>query len=133
MSYKKLIIASFLILTGIILGAIGAHSLKSMGVKPELLDSFETGVRYQLFTGLALFALGLNCTRIPFKHKSFVWLNLIGVALFSGCIYLYTLHEFAPFLKSFVMVVPIGGVCMIIAWLIFMIQLIRHHKSPKSV
>ena len=39
----------------VLLGAFGAHALKSV-LSPEKLQSFETGVRYQLIHALALIA-----------------------------------------------------------------------------
>jgi uncharacterized membrane protein YgdD (TMEM256/DUF423 family) len=40
-------------LTGVLLGAFGAHAIRSK-VPPERIASFETGVRYQLWLALAL-------------------------------------------------------------------------------
>jgi uncharacterized membrane protein YgdD (TMEM256/DUF423 family) len=47
--YRKfLATASILGLISVILGAFGAHSLKSR-LEPEQLQIFETGVRYQMY------------------------------------------------------------------------------------
>ena len=43
-------------LVAVILGAFGAHALKAI-LSPEKLQSFETGVRYQLFHAIALILL----------------------------------------------------------------------------
>jgi uncharacterized membrane protein YgdD (TMEM256/DUF423 family) len=51
--------AIFFICSAIILGAFGAHALKSI-LSADKLASFETGVRYQMFSGLALLILGLS-------------------------------------------------------------------------
>lgn len=42
----------------VLLGAFGAHALKSV-LTPEKLVSYETGVRYQLIHALALIALSI--------------------------------------------------------------------------
>ena len=44
--------------TGIALGALGAHALKQV-LDTAQLQSFETGVRYQIFHALFLLILGI--------------------------------------------------------------------------
>ena len=51
--FKNLIIASFLGLGAIVLGAFGAHALKEI-LSIEELSSFETGVRYQMYHAIVL-------------------------------------------------------------------------------
>jgi uncharacterized membrane protein YgdD (TMEM256/DUF423 family) len=46
------------------LGAFGAHALKAR-LSPELLATFEVGVRYQMYHALALLAVGWAATRWP--------------------------------------------------------------------
>ena len=53
--------------TGVALGAFGAHGLKQVigdwytdaSVASTRLENWETGVRYQMFHGLALLLIGL--------------------------------------------------------------------------
>lgn len=127
MSKPILIIASFTICTAIILGAMAAHGLESV-LSAELIESFEKGVRYQFYAGFSLLILGAIKDKLAFSLRWFTWLTISGVKLFSGCIYLYCFHEQVPALKPFVYVVPIGGLLMITAWVVFMIQLIRFQK-----
>ena len=42
-------------LLGVLFGAFGSHALRSR-LTPERVATFETGVRYQLWHALALFA-----------------------------------------------------------------------------
>ena len=58
MSQLFLIVAAILGGTGVILGAFAAHGLKSK-LSENLLSAFETGVTYQFYHALALFALAL--------------------------------------------------------------------------
>lgn len=123
---RQLVIASvLLILTAIILGAFGAHALEKL-VSPEKLSSYETGVRYQVYTGIALLAIGLQADRFAFSLKGFMLLQLIGVLFFSGSIYLLSLQEpLGMSLKFLGPVTPLGGSLMIAGWVVILVQLLR--------
>jgi uncharacterized membrane protein YgdD (TMEM256/DUF423 family) len=124
MSKNIVITGGIFILFGIILGAMAAHAMEKV-ISAPLIETFEKGVKYQFYVGLGLLTIGFNAKQIPFKLNAFYLFNLIGVILFSGCIYLYAIHEIVPNFKPAVMIVPIGGVSMIIGWLIFVVQIIR--------
>ena len=90
MERKIIATAAFLGLTAIILGAFGAHALKNY-LTPEQLISFETGVKYQMYHALFLLFLGLSAVFLTDKTKKLMyWLVVLGVAFFSGSIYLLT-------------------------------------------
>ena len=63
MNKQIAIVSVLLIALGIILGAFGAHGLKQV-VSPEKVASFEVGVRYQIYHGIALLILSLNASKI---------------------------------------------------------------------
>lgn len=124
MDKKSIIIAALFILTAIILGAFGAHALKEL-ISENKLISYETGVRYQMFMGIALLAISLwNQSRI-----NLIWFNrllVIGTLFFSVSIYVLALEEvFGLELKFLGPVTPIGGMLMIIAWILFVIKIVR--------
>ena len=48
-------LGSGLSLLGVVFGAFGAHALKSK-LSPEMLETFEVGVRYQMYHSLGLIA-----------------------------------------------------------------------------
>lgn len=125
MSKKIVLTGAIFITLAIIFGAMAAHALEKW-IGPDLITTFEKGVKYQFYVGLGLLAFGLNADKINFSLKLFYLLNLIGVILFSGGIYTYVFHELAPALKPAVHIVPFGGSCMIIGWIVIIIQLIRH-------
>ena len=113
---------------GIILGAFGAHMLKKI-LSLEQLDTFETGVRYQCYHALALFAMGSSgmfTTNKWYRWAARCW--IAGVILFSGSLYLMvflkTLH-----LQHFISIVgpitPIGGALLIGGWLLVVIGSLR--------
>lgn len=114
-----------LIFLAIVLGAFGAHALKEL-VTLEKLNSFETGVRYQMFGGLALLILGLNADRFSFSLRPFFRLNLIGILLFSLSIYLLALQEVIGVSLRFLgPVTPLGGLLLIVSWALLFFQLFR--------
>lgn len=103
-------------LLAIVLGAFGAHALKKV-LTPEKLNSFEVGVRYQIYSALFLLLLGFNGN---FEQLSYQWsfyLVSIGTILFSVSIYLLALAEYLK--KNFKFlgpVTPLGGLLMILGW-----------------
>ena len=61
MNIKFVITGVLLIVIGIVLGAFGAHGLKVKLVNfPEKLESFETGLKYQMYSGFTFLIIGLN-------------------------------------------------------------------------
>lgn len=83
----SLVAGTLFALLSVIIGAFGAHLLKTI-FTPEILQSFETGVRYQFYHGLALLLAGLIAKEHPMYAKTIFLLFTIGIALFSGSIYL---------------------------------------------
>jgi uncharacterized membrane protein YgdD (TMEM256/DUF423 family) len=115
---KKIVVtASILAALSIVFGAFGAHGLRSV-INAESLNSFETGVRYQMYHALALLVLGLAGT-IPIAIRKWVFnFFLFGIILFSGSIYLLSIRELLPFEVTFLgPVTPFGGLLFILGWL----------------
>ena len=106
-----LVAAASLMATGVALGAFGAHALDGLvqdGTLPAArLDTFETGVRYQLIHGLGLFAIAALV-----RDRRPGWLLLAGTVVFAGSLYLLVLTD-TPWLGA---VAPIGGAAMIAGW-----------------
>ncbi len=94
-------------------GAFGAHGLKSR-LSPEMLATFEVGVRYQMYHAFALIVAAWAQTRWP---SSFVaasgWFFVIGTVLFSGSLYLLSLTG-ARWLGA---ITPLGGLAFLAGWL----------------
>lgn len=109
----------------VVLGAFGAHSLKSM-ILPDALVTFETGVRYQMYHALALIAIGLTSAVSVKLQKNITIFFVTGILLFSGSIYLLSLKEVLPFDPTIIaFVTPIGGMFFIIGWLYFLVQMFK--------
>lgn len=101
----------------ICLGAFGAHLLKKY-MSAELLISFETGVKYQMYHAILLIVLSqlLNFD-INFSNYA-VTLIIIGVILFSFSIYGLCLSAtFGTKIKILGPITPLGGLCLITGWL----------------
>ena len=114
---KKIIkTAAILGFIAIAFGAFGAHSLKKMVGVLEL-NTFETGVRYQMYHALFLLFIGTT-NKISESVKKVIYLTtLSGILLFSGSLYLLALNNFLPFnFKPFGFVTPIGGLLFLTAW-----------------
>lgn len=100
-------------LLGVALGAFAAHALKAR-LSPELLVTFEIGVRYQLVHALALLAVAWAHTRWPGQRVNAAgWLFIIGTLLFSGSLYALSLTG----VRGLGIVTPIGGIALLAGWL----------------
>ncbi|WP_242084102.1 DUF423 domain-containing protein [Aestuariivivens sediminis] len=123
MNRKILIVAGIMGLTGVIIGALGAHALKEL-ISVEAQQSFETGVRYQMYHALFLLFVG-HSEAISFKSKkSILYLVLSGVLLFSGSIYALATNTLTLFnFKSIAFITPLGGLLLILGWLVLIINL----------
>lgn len=123
-----LAVAAFLGFTGIILGAFGAHGLKKM-VDEAGVDSFQTGVTYQIYHALFLLFVGIAPLSLAQKKRIFL-ITILGVLCFSGSIYalIWAKSCQSDALKSIWFVTPLGGVLLIVAWLLSFIYFLQAKK-----
>ncbi len=113
------------ILLGIILGAFGAHALKER-ISSERLVSFETGVRYQMYHGLALLALAAFNEKWQLQLRWSYRLILLGTVLFSFSIYGLALQELTGWSLRFLgPITPLGGLLLIAAWSMIMLRVFK--------
>ncbi len=120
--YKNLTITSVLGITAVILGAFGAHALKTK-LSPEAIQSFETAVRYQFLHVLLLLFVNTYNEFSSKQKNSVSWFLIAGILLFSGSIYaIYLLGVPA---KSIWFVTPLGGVLLIVGWGLMSYQFIK--------
>lgn len=120
-----LITAAVFGIIAIALGAFGAHGLKQL-ISVEAQQTFETGVRYQMYHALMLLFVGTT-TLIKEKSKSIIYyLVVIGVVFFSGSIYgLATMDVTNIDFKSIGFITPIGGLLLIISWVLMLINFLK--------
>ena len=109
-----LAIASFMMALSVSFGAFGAHALKTI-LNEYMLEVYKTGVQYQFYNTLGLFAASFIYSLKPDSKKIYVslWLILFGMSIFSFSLYALTLLSM-PILGA---ITPIGGSLLIIGWL----------------
>jgi len=106
---------------GVALGAFGAHALRER-LSPGDLEIFETGVRYQMYHALALFAAAWVASRWPGPGAVAAgWLFVAGMLVFSGSLYLLVLTG-ARWLGA---ITPLGGTALLAGWLSLAWALLR--------
>jgi uncharacterized membrane protein YgdD (TMEM256/DUF423 family) len=102
-------------------GAFGAHTLRDH-ISADLLATFETGVRYQMYHALALLAVAWAATRWTNSLTSVAgWLFVAGTLIFSGSLYALSLTG-ARWLGA---ITPLGGVAFISGWLCLALAALR--------
>jgi uncharacterized membrane protein YgdD (TMEM256/DUF423 family) len=95
---------------GVLLGAFGAHGLRTR-LSAEMLAVFETGVRYQMYHALALalvavLAVKLSGSSLPVWAG---WLFIAGIVVFSGSLYVLAITG----QRWIGAITPIGGVAFV--------------------
>lgn len=120
-----LILAAISGLLAVVLGAFGAHVIKT-AVAPNVLEIYETGIRYQFYHTFALLAVGILFAWFPGKAlQTSGLLFVIGMVLFSGSLYLITYLESAgkAISPGVGVITPIGGLFLIGGWIALLIAL----------
>ena len=124
---KKIFIAATLLgLLGVVLGAFAAHGLRSV-LTDSALESFQTGVRYQMYHAFFLFFIGLNSHLSALQKKYIFSLTLAGIFLFSVSIYLLATNALTSIDFTFLgPITPIGGLFLISAWGFLLYGFVKH-------
>jgi uncharacterized membrane protein YgdD (TMEM256/DUF423 family) len=115
-SRHVLIAAGILGVTGVALGAFGAHGLREFLLERGTTNAWETAARYHLLHSIALLALGFglkqtNADAHWLARAARAW--IVGVVLFAGSLYALALggpRWLGP-------ITPLGGVCLLLGWL----------------
>ncbi|WP_166922685.1 DUF423 domain-containing protein [Flavobacterium poyangense] len=125
MKRKIVLTGAFLGMVAIILGAFGAHLLKKW-LSVEQLNTFEVGVRYQMYHAFFLFFLSTRKEIAEKTLKTIYSLAVAGVLLFSGSIYLLVTKDYTIFdSKIIVFATPVGGFLLILAWLVLFVTILK--------
>jgi uncharacterized membrane protein YgdD (TMEM256/DUF423 family) len=122
---KILALGAFLVLLSIVFGAFGAHSLKNtLGANEYQLGIFKTGVEYQLYHGFGIMILAMVKNLYDINIKPSLYLFLVGLLLFSGSLYglcFASINNYS--VKLLGPLTPIGGLCFIIGWALFIYRI----------
>ncbi len=118
MNHRTTLLAAGLLgLTGVALGAFGAHALRETLLERGMTTAWETAARYQLVHAVALFAAAAwqNTSQGTVQKRlsiaSISW--TAGTVLFSGSLYLLALggpRWLGP-------ITPFGGLALLAGWL----------------
>ena len=125
-------IASFCGFAGVVIGAFGAHFLKSRLSLPEL-DIIRTGVLYLFIHTLAMLVVVIlgkndNLSRVL---KGAGILFAIGILFFSGSLFVIATAPLSGFtVGPFGIITPIGGLCFIVGWLLLFIYTFTKQMRP---
>ncbi len=125
MNKKILILGAILGSLAVIFGAFAAHGLEKL-ISKEAIETFQVGVRYQMYHAIVLlFVGGTNVLKASSKKIMF-YLILIGIVFFSGSIYGLSTNELTSFnFKTIGFITPIGGFLLIISWVIMLVDFVK--------
>ena len=126
--YKRILsIASVFGAIAVIMGAFGAHFLKSRLAANEL-ETIKTGVFYLFIHTLATLLVytlskqGDQSSWLKLAGTSF----LVGAAMFSGSLFVIGTASITGFPASMVgIVTPLGGLCFIAGWISLLVHSLK--------
>ncbi|HEY0326806.1 MAG TPA: DUF423 domain-containing protein [Allosphingosinicella sp.] len=113
---RILVAGALLAALGIVLGAFGTHGLRD-ALNERALGWWQTGVQYQMWQAVGLVALGA----VPRRMGIAAAMIGGGALVFSGSLYAMALTD-ARWLGA---VTPLGGLLMILGWLLAAWKLAR--------
>lgn len=127
MNKRIIIIASVFGMLAVILGAFGAHNLKSQ-LGPTDLAIWKTAVEYQFYHTLALLFLS---TFSRFKSRAInlaSWFFTIGILFFSGSLYLLAAKDLLNISQISILgpITPIGGLFFILGWISLLVATVKN-------
>lgn len=105
--------------TGVALGAFGAHALEGR-VGAGLIETWQTGVQYQLVHGLALLLISASGRTDPWSRRA-AMAFMVGTVVFSGSLYALVLSG----VRLWGAVTPIGGVAFLTGWTLLAVSAAR--------
>ncbi len=117
-----LLLGSINMMLAVIIGAFGAHGLKSR-LTPDMMAAFQTGSEYHFYHALGLILIGIIALYFPVSVwiKLSGWMMLAGIVLFSGSLYALSILN----LKWLGIITPLGGMLFIFSWLTLCIAILK--------
>ncbi len=111
------LISGLLGLSGVALGAFGAHALGAQLTASGQLENWRTAVSYQLIHTIAILAVALwldngSAAGKPRLLKTAVICWVVGIILFSGSLYAFALG--GP--RWLWPLTPLGGLAFLAGW-----------------
>lgn len=119
---KLRLVAGLLGLTGVGLGAFGAHALKDTLAARHMTSAWDTAVLYQLVHCVAIYAT--SCSAKPATKAAWAW--TLGLLLFSGSLFAMALGGPA-WLGP---ITPLGGLALLAGWGLVIKDAIARSPTP---
>jgi uncharacterized membrane protein YgdD (TMEM256/DUF423 family) len=112
-------LGGFGLFLGVALGAFGAHGLKQQ-LSESAMNTFETGVRYQMYHSLAILIAALFSPRSSlFQTAGYFY--TAGILLFSFSLYLLAWSG----VKWLGAITPFGGLCFLAGHVILIVAFFK--------
>ncbi len=106
----------------VMIGAFGAHALKSTLENTGRLETFETAVKYQFYHVLALLLLAILMAKFDHRLLNYAGYSfIIGIIIFSGSLYILCLSN----VGKWGAVTPIGGLFLIAGWALMFLGILK--------
>lgn len=106
-------IGALLGMTGVALGAFGAHGLAGVLAAHGRTTTFETASKYHLIHAVAIVAVAALAGHIDPRWAQWAaGLLTVGTVVFSGALYVLAIFD----MRVMGAVAPIGGVLMVAGW-----------------
>jgi len=124
MSKTILMAASVLLVLAVVIGAFGAHGLKTH-VSTEMMQIYKTGVEYHFYHALGLLLIGVLSISMPSGLLNWSAILLtIGIILFSGSLYIMAISG----IKWLGAITPLGGLSFIAGWILLFAAVLKNFK-----
>lgn len=121
---QKIILLTGAALAGlaVVIGAFGAHALKSFLETHQRTETFNTAVSYQFYHSLALLIIGALMFRMPHRLLQYsAWAHAAGIVLFSGSLYILCL----TINNKWGAITPFGGLLFILGWILLLVAIAK--------
>ncbi len=116
-------------LLAVALGAFAAHGLGKL-ISVSQVETFKTGVTYQMYHALFLLFLGVNQSLKLTSKKLIYSLTVLGILFFSGSIYGLATNDLSSFdFKTIALITPLGGLFFIAAWAVLFISILKQKRD----
>jgi uncharacterized membrane protein YgdD (TMEM256/DUF423 family) len=121
-THQLLGLGCLMIATSIALGAMGAHTLEG-SISARYLEVWKTASLYFALNGLGFIAIA-NIS--PSIKGLYIKLIILGSFIFSVSLWILALNEIiSPALRKLGAITPVGGVLMIVGWILIGINQLR--------
>jgi len=117
----------FALALAVVLGAFGAHILEDK-ISPKYAEIYKTASFYHFIHAIgAIISILIIRDESPERIGIIAKLFLAGIILFSGSLYVLSVHEIfdAPGLRKLGAITPIGGLFFIAAWVYVGVAVLR--------